>query len=96
MKKENQFMNPSSSGSVAYLDNLRQFVDKSVRVVLVSPTAASAAETTVEAKLCAVDALGLIVANADAIPQKGLLLYPWSAIRYVHLTDNVDAFRKAA
>ncbi len=76
------------------LRGLDQFVNQNVRIYLNESTIAD----KIEGSLLSVDQMGLTLAETttrSTYPQ-GVYFYPWSAIRTVHLTENVKAFRNVA
>lgn len=76
------------------VQSVSQFINQDVRVFLTDSTTAD----KIGGKLCAVDQLGIVLTETTerANQPAGVFFYPWSAIRYVHLSENVSAFRAVA
>lgn len=73
---------------------LTQFIDQMISVHL----ADSERSDKIEGKLVAVDKFGIVLSegNEQRTNTRGVFFYPWEAVRYAHLSTNVDAFRRVA
>ncbi len=84
--------NPGSTPG--YRQSFNQFVNQDIGIYLNDATV----NDRINGKLCAVDEYGIVLSETGSNKpnEMGVFLYPWEAIRCVHLSQNATAFNKVA